>query len=181
MAQPNSPFVRQYPLLSAAFALSCLVPLVLLSDCPVRFSFLTHAKLKMLTWSGHEAERAEQGSEEWGELNSFAICMNYKRHTFPARVAAPVPPPIPAPPAAAAPLAALLLRLCSALLYAPFPFPLSTCWVFSVCPAQLSHPSPCLPFPLCTPFSLVIVVLLFSACTAAVVAVIWIVGLRYSR
>lgn len=70
---------------------------------------------------------------------------------------------------------------CSALLYAPFPFPLSTCWVFSVCPAQLSHPSPCLPFPLCTPFSLVIVVLLFSACTAAVVAVIWIVGLRYSR
>lgn len=120
------------------------------------------------------------GSAGWGELTSFAICMNYKRHTFPARVAAPVPPPpspsIPAPPASAAPLAALLLWLCSALLYAPFPFPLSTCWVFSVCPAQLSHPA-----PLCTPFSLVIVVLLFSACTAAVVAVIWIVGLRYSR
>lgn len=127
-------------------SLACLFPLVLLSDCPVRFSFLTHAKLKMLTWSGHAAERggggAVRGGVGWGELTSFALCMNYKRHTFPARVAAPVPAPAPAPPAPPASLAARLLWLCSALLYAPFPFPLSTCWVFSVCPAQLSHPSP---------------------------------------
>lgn len=151
MAQPNSPFVRLYPLLSPAFALSCLVPLVLLSDCPVRFSFLTHAKLKMLTWSGHEAERAERGSAEWGELNSFAICMNYKRHTFPARVApAPVPPPIPAPPAAAAPLAALLLRLCSALLccmrHFRFRFPLAgylVCAQPSCRTPPPAYPSPC--------------------------------------
>lgn len=147
VAQPNSPFVRLYPLLSLSFALSCLVPLVLLSDCPVRFSFLTHAKLKMLTWSGHEEERAERGSAEWGELNSFAICMNYKRHTFPARVAAPVPPSIPAPPAAAAPLAALLLRLCSALLccmrHFRFRFPLAG---YLVC-AQPSCRTPLPAYP----------------------------------
>lgn len=46
---------------SPPLALFCLVPLVLLSDCPVRFSFLTHAKLKMLTWSGHEADRVGGG------------------------------------------------------------------------------------------------------------------------
>lgn len=105
----------------------------------------------MLTWSGHEAERAERGSEEWGELNSFAICMNYKRHTFPARVApAPVPPPIPAPPAAAAPLAALLLWLCSALLccmrHFRFRFPLAgylVCAQPSCRTPPPAYPSPC--------------------------------------